>query len=84
MSSTTETKKGKAMAAQDDSPRRALVDALMDKIEADPYPSSTMLDVLESILRPDEVNAYAEVLLSHIRQDTFPSLTLINRVQALS
>ena len=72
------------MPTHDDAARKGLVDALLEKIEADPYPSSSMLDVLESILRPEEVAAYAEVLLEHIRQDTFPSLTLINRVQSLT
>jgi hypothetical protein len=69
------------MADNEDDVRVQLLEALMDKVEADPYPSSTMLDIIESLLRrPDDVEAYAELLLSRIREDTFPSLSLIQRV----
>ena len=63
--------------------RSALLEALMDKVDADPYPSGTMLDMIESLLQPDDVDDYAELLLSRIRDDAFPSISLIKRVQAL-
>ena len=68
------------MADEEEAVRTQLLETLMDKVEADPYPSSTMLDIIESLLRPDDVEAYAELLLSRIREDTFPSLSLIQRV----
>lgn len=71
------------MAGEDNPTRRAVVDALMDKVSSDPYPSSTMLDMLESLLRPDEVREYAELLLSRVRADNFPSIPLLQRLQAL-
>jgi hypothetical protein len=72
--------------AHDDSnsPREALIDALMEKVREDPYPSSTMLDIVEGLLRPEEVRPYAEVLLDKVRNDRFPSISMIQRLQALS
>ena len=73
------------MANEDkDQVRSQLLEALMDKVESDPYPSATHLDIIESLLRPDEVAAYAEMLMSRIRADTFPSTSLIKRVHALA
>jgi hypothetical protein len=72
------------MATEDQQEVRSkLLEALMEKVEADPYPSATMLNMIESLLRPDEVSAYAELLMSRIREDTFPSISLIQRVHAL-
>ena len=72
------------MAGEDSPMRRAVVEALMDKVAADTYPSSTMLDMLESLLRPDEVREYAELLLNRVRADNFPSIPLLQRLQALT
>ena len=68
---------------QDDT-RQKLFSLLLDKVEQDQYPSSTMLDMIESILTPEEVPEYAEVLMSKIEGETYPSYDLINRVTALS
>jgi hypothetical protein len=57
---------------------------LLEKVEADPYPSATMLDLIEQMLRPDEVEAYAEILLDKIRGDRFPSLDMLSRVRAFA
>ena len=57
---------------------------LMEKIEQDPYPSVTMMDMVEQMLRPDDVEKYASVLMDKIRADSFPSLDLLNRVQSLA
>jgi len=68
---------------EQDDVRSQLLETLMDKVEDDPYPSNTMLDMIESLLRPDEVSAYAEALLARIREDQFPSIPMIKRVQGL-
>lgn len=65
------------------SPRRALLDALMDTVREDPFPSSTMLDIVESLLQPDEVPVYAELLLDKVRNERFPSIAMLQRLQAL-
>lgn len=56
---------------------------LMERVAEDQYPSATMLDMIEEILRPEEVPAYAELLMQKIRDDRFPSIPLLNRVMAL-
>ncbi len=57
---------------------------LLEKIEQDHFPSVTMLDMVEEMLRPDDVERYASILMDKIRTDSFPSLDLLNRVQALT
>ncbi|MFH5822964.1 hypothetical protein [Georgenia sp. AZ-5] len=64
-------------------PRSALLRALMEKIQEDPYPSATMLDIVESLLTPRDVPAYVDELVERIRADQFPSIDLIQRVQNL-
>lgn len=66
------------------SARSELLEALMHKVETDHYPSSTMLDMIESLLTPDDVPRYAETLMARIREDQFPSIDMIKRVQALA
>jgi hypothetical protein len=63
--------------------RKELLRALLDKVQADPYPSVTMLDTIESLLEPREVPWYAEELLGRIRADRFPSIDMIRRVENL-
>jgi len=57
---------------------------LLEKVEQDPYPSVTMMDMIKEGLRPEDVQTYASVLLEKIRGDAFPSLDLIQRVRALA
>lgn len=64
--------------------RTALLETLMEKVESDPYPSATMLDQIESLLHPEDVPAYADLLLSRVRGDRFPSISLIYRLEALT
>lgn len=63
--------------------REEILRMLMHKVAEDQYPSATMLDMIEQILRPEEVPAYAELLMQKIRDDRFPSIPLLNRVMAL-
>lgn len=63
---------------------RQLVNLLLEKIQSDPYPSVTMMDMLEEILQPDERPAYAAVLMDKIRGDQFPSLDMIARARDAS
>jgi hypothetical protein len=64
--------------------RREILRVLMGKIASDTYPSATMMDMAEQLLTPQEVPAYAELLMQKIREDRFPSLPMIARVQALT
>jgi hypothetical protein len=64
--------------------RDAVLDLLLDKVENDRYPSSTMLDDIERILTPWRRDDYAEVLLAKVRKDRFPSHDMIERLLRLS
>ncbi|MEU4392593.1 hypothetical protein [Kribbella sp. NPDC023855] len=63
--------------------REVLLDALLEKVADEQFPSATMLNQIEELLEPDEVQIYARVLVKKIREDTFPSIPMIRRVAAL-
>ena len=63
--------------------RAALVTTLLEKVQDDPYPSTTMLDMLEELLTPDEIPAYVVLLQDRLREDRFPSIPMLKRLQAL-
>jgi len=71
------------MAVDPDLARGALMTALLEKVQEDTYPSSTMLDLIEDILTDEEYPAYVLLLQEKIRQDRFPSISLIKRLVAL-
>ncbi|RJN32546.1 hypothetical protein [Nesterenkonia natronophila] len=60
--------------------RSTLVQQLLDRIEAEPYPSVTMLDKIESLLVPDELPAYVEMLMDRVNADLYPSVDMLNRI----
>ena len=64
--------------------RAATVEALLQKIEEDQYPSTTMLDMLEEMLTPDEMPVYVEALLNRVRSERFPSIPLLSRLNNLT
>lgn len=71
------------MAEQEQfSAQQQLFEALMDKVRADHYPSTTMLNMIEQLLTPDDVPTYVGVLLERIREDEFPSISMLQRVQS--
>jgi hypothetical protein len=71
------------MAVDPDLARGALMTALLEKVTEDPYPSSTMLDLIEELLTDEEMPAYVLLLQEKIRADRFPSISLIKRLVAL-
>jgi hypothetical protein len=64
-------------------PREMLLDALLDKVWEDRFPSNAMLDLIESILRDDEIVIYTRVLLQKVRNERFPSIPMLRRIAAL-
>lgn len=66
-----------------DDARRELVATLLQKVQDDPYPSTTMLDLLEELLTPDEMPAYVVFLQERIRSERFPSMPMLKRLTAL-
>ena len=72
------------MARQDQYDLRTqMLDALLEKVANDQYPSTTMLDMIEEMLTPEDVPVYTEMLLSRIRSDRWPSVPMLARVKAL-
>jgi hypothetical protein len=72
------------MPDSEDQVREALLEALLEKVESENYPSSTILDTIESLLTPEAVPRYADILIRGIRESRFPSISMIHRLQALS
>jgi hypothetical protein len=66
-----------------DDARAELVTTLLQKVRDDPYPSSTMLDLVEKLLTPDEEPTYVVLLQDRIRSEQFPSMPLLNRLTRL-
>jgi hypothetical protein len=64
--------------------RTEVLETLMAKVEADTYPSNTMLDIIESLIGPDELVDYAEILLDKVRSENYPSLDILRRLMSLS
>jgi hypothetical protein len=64
--------------------RGELVDLLLEKIASDRNPSITMMNLVEELLAPDDVPAYAAVLMDKVKTERFPSLSMIRRVIALT
>ena len=64
--------------------RGEVVDLLLQNIASDRYPSVTMMDLVEELLTPDEVPAYAAVLLDKVQTETYPSLAILRRLMALA
>lgn len=63
--------------------RAELVDALLEKVSSDRFPSTTMLDMIEEMMDQREASKYASILVDRIRDDTFPSIPMIQRLQKL-
>ncbi len=63
---------------------REVLQVLLEKIEADPYPSVTMMDMAEQMLDTEDVATYARLLMDKLRADRFPSIDLRRRVSAFA
>jgi len=63
-----------------DDARAELVATLLQKVKDDTYPSSTMLDLIEKLLTPEELPAYVVFLQDKIRDDQYPSMPLLMRL----
>jgi hypothetical protein len=64
--------------------RQEVLDVLLEKVATDRHPSGTMLNTIEQLLRPQDVQKYVEVLMEKVRADTHPSVAMLNRVLALA
>jgi hypothetical protein len=59
---------------------RSILELLFDKVRQDEFPSTTVLDLIEQRLRPEDVEEYTQILLEKVRTDTYPSLDHLQRL----
>ena len=71
------------MATDNDDARAALVYTLLQKVKDDRYPSTTMLDLIEQLLTPEEIPAYVVFLQERLREDRYPSIPMLDRLVSL-
>ena len=71
------------MAIDQDDARAELVATLLQKVRDDTYPSTTMLDLIEKLLTPEEQPTYVVMLQDKIRSERFPSMPLLIRLSEL-
>ena len=64
--------------------RAQLLQTLLEHVEEDQYPSTTMMDTIEEMLTPNDVEQYAGVLLAKVADDTYPSIGMIRRIRDLT
>jgi hypothetical protein len=64
--------------------RSELLRSLLSKVEEDQYPSTTMMDLIEELLTPEDVPRYARILLRHVNGDQFPSIDMMDRIRNLA
>ncbi|MEU4191812.1 hypothetical protein AB0E69_07940 [Kribbella sp. NPDC026611] len=72
------------MAEQRLDARLIVLRTLLRKVDDDPFPSATMLDMIEDLLRPDEVSEYVRILTRKIDSEKFPSIPMLQRIVALA
>ncbi len=66
--------------------QRALFATLLEHVAHDPYPSATMMGLIEGAIGNDEElrRQYVAVLLDKIAADRFPSVPMMQRVLGLA
>lgn len=64
--------------------RSELLTQLLSKVQAEQYPSTTMLDTIEELLTPDDLPRYARVLMSKVSDERFPSVPMLARLRGLA
>ena len=72
------------MAEQRFDVRSELLNNLLGKVKDDPYPSLTMLDMIEELLTPDDVPRYAQILISKVADEQFTSVSMLARIRDLA
>jgi hypothetical protein len=63
--------------------RGELVDLLLQNIASDRYPSATMMNLVEELLTPDDLPAYAAILMDKVQTETYPSVSMLRRLMAV-
>jgi hypothetical protein len=72
-----------AQTDEDFDVRQELLRILLNRVQNEKHPSSTMMNLIEQLMGPEERVVYARLLLEKIRGERWPSLQMIRRVMAL-
>jgi hypothetical protein len=65
--------------------RERFVQLLLDRIRAEPYPSTAHMDLFEAtVTSPDQLVEYLEALMNKVESTRFPSLTMMRRIQRIT
>jgi hypothetical protein len=72
-----------AQRAEQFDARKELLRVLLTKVQKDRFPSSTMMNMIEQLMGPDEQSIYAQVLMEKIERDPHPSNSMMQRVITL-
>ena len=83
MSSTSESRGTDAPNDRQEA-QTAIARLLLDKIQADTYPSSTHMDMLEQMMPRTLRSEYFEVLLEKVGADQWPSISMLRRMSRLA
>ena len=67
-----------------DEARAWFVQALLEKVENDEYPSATQLSMIEESLPSEMVEDYLRVLIDKVSQDNWPSIPMLQRIQRVA
>jgi len=71
------------MTDAQDIARGELIATLLQKVQDDQYPSTTMLDLIEQLLTPEEYPAYVLALQDKLRAERYPSIPMLMRLAEL-
>ena len=69
------------MSTNDDY-RAKYLRTLIDKVQADRYPSTTHMDLIERSIPPSWLPVYLEVLLAKVAEEEHPSTSMLKRIAA--
>jgi hypothetical protein len=57
--------------------------ALIEKVQADHYPSTTHMDLIERSIPPSWLPVYLDVLIEKVAGEEHPSTSMLKRIGAL-
>jgi hypothetical protein len=63
--------------------RDRYVQLLVDHIVDDQYPSNNQMNIVESLLRPDQMDIYLTALFEKVEEVRYPSVEMMARIQRL-
>jgi len=63
--------------------RYRYLQTLIDHIAEDRFPSNNQMNIIESLLPPEEMDAYLEALFEKVEEVRYPSVEMMARIQRL-